>query len=202
MYTEILIPTDGSELSGKAVDHGIALAKRIGAKVTVLTVLPDFHTFTTDTQMIEDTPAQYKTRMQQRAEKILGAVIHTAQAAGVACEGVHVENGVLTGRLSIPRYRKAVTLSSWLRTAATAFPRSSSAARRSRCSRIPRSQYSSIAERRGDSIGVIRPMDEALAAHERPPLSSPVPDPPGSRRPDVDRQVARQGLCRNRHEGH
>ena len=25
---------------------------------------------------------------------------------------------------------------------------------------------------------------------------------PGSRRPDVDRQVARQGLCRDRHEGH
>jgi nucleotide-binding universal stress UspA family protein len=92
MYTNILIPTDGSELSGKAVDHGIALAKRIGAKATVLTVLPDFHTFTTDTQMIEDTPAQYKTRMQQRAEKILDAVIHAAEAAGVACEGVHVEH--------------------------------------------------------------------------------------------------------------
>jgi nucleotide-binding universal stress UspA family protein len=92
MYTNILIPTDGSELSGKAVDHGIALAKRIGAKATVLTVLPDFHTFTTDTQMIEDTPAQYKTRMQKRAEKILGAVNYAAQASGVACEGVHVEH--------------------------------------------------------------------------------------------------------------
>ena len=33
MYTDILIPTDGSELAGKAVDPGIALAKRIGAKV-------------------------------------------------------------------------------------------------------------------------------------------------------------------------
>jgi nucleotide-binding universal stress UspA family protein len=42
MYTNILIPTDGSELAGKAVEHGIALAKRIGAKVTVLTVLPTF----------------------------------------------------------------------------------------------------------------------------------------------------------------
>jgi nucleotide-binding universal stress UspA family protein len=31
MYTNILIPTDGSELAGKAVRHGIALAKRIGA---------------------------------------------------------------------------------------------------------------------------------------------------------------------------
>ena len=68
MYTNILIPTDGSELAGKAVDHGIALAKRIGAKVTALTVLPPFHTFTTDTQMIEDTPAQYKIRVHDHAE--------------------------------------------------------------------------------------------------------------------------------------
>ena len=47
MYANILIPTDGSELDGKAVQHGIALAKRKGARVTVLTVLPPFHTFTT-----------------------------------------------------------------------------------------------------------------------------------------------------------
>ena len=31
MYANILIPTDGSELAGKAIQHGIALAKRIGA---------------------------------------------------------------------------------------------------------------------------------------------------------------------------
>jgi nucleotide-binding universal stress UspA family protein len=90
MYTNILIPTDGSELAGKAVEHGIALAKRIGAKVTVLTVLPPFHTFTTDTQMIEDTPAQYKARMQKHAEKTLGAV--ATQAAGVECETIQVEH--------------------------------------------------------------------------------------------------------------
>ena len=92
MYTKILIPTDGSELAGKAVQHGIALAKRIGAKVTALTVLPPFHTLTTDTQMIEDTPAQYKARMQKHAEKTLGAVAAAAQAAGVACETVQVEH--------------------------------------------------------------------------------------------------------------
>ena len=91
MYTNILIPTDGSELSEKAVQHGIALAQRIGARVTALTVLQPFHTFTTDTQMIEDTPAQYKTRMQQHAEKTLGAVAHAATAAGVGCGLVHVE---------------------------------------------------------------------------------------------------------------
>jgi nucleotide-binding universal stress UspA family protein len=57
MYTDILIPTDGSEVAGKAVKHGVALAKRIGAKVTVLTVLQPFHPFTTDAQMLEDTAA-------------------------------------------------------------------------------------------------------------------------------------------------
>lgn len=92
MYTNILIPTDGSELAGKAVQHGIGLAKRVGAKAIVLTVLPPFHTFTTDAQMIEDTPAEYKARMQKRAAKVLGAVAHEAQAAGVACETVQVEH--------------------------------------------------------------------------------------------------------------
>ena len=92
MYTNILIPTDGSELAGKAVEHGIALAKRIGAKVTALTVLLPFHTFTTDTQMIEDTPAQYKIRMHDHAEKTLGAVVRAAQAADVACETVQIEH--------------------------------------------------------------------------------------------------------------
>ena len=92
MYTNMLIPTDGSELAGKAVQHGIALAKRIGAKATALTVLPPFHTFTTDIQMIEDTPDQYKARMHEHAKKTLGAVADAAQAAGVACETVQVEH--------------------------------------------------------------------------------------------------------------
>jgi nucleotide-binding universal stress UspA family protein len=92
MYTNILIPTDGTELAGKAVQHGIALAKRVGAKTTVLTVLPPFHTFTTDTQMIEDTPAQYKARMQEHARKTLGVIAQAAQAAGVTCETVQVEH--------------------------------------------------------------------------------------------------------------
>lgn len=45
-----------------------------------------------------------------------------------------------TSRSSIPRNPEAVILSSWPRTAAAALPRSSSAARRSRYSRISRSR--------------------------------------------------------------
>jgi nucleotide-binding universal stress UspA family protein len=92
MYRNIVIPTDGSELAGKAVRHGIALAKRIGAKATLLTVSPPFHIFTANTEMLEDTAPQYKARMQAEAQKTLGAAAEAAQAAGVACETVHVEH--------------------------------------------------------------------------------------------------------------
>jgi nucleotide-binding universal stress UspA family protein len=92
MYTNILIATDGTDLAGKAVQHGIALAKRIGARATVLTVLKPFHTFTVDTEMIEDTPAQYKLRVTSHAGKTLLAAANAAQTAGVVCETVEVEH--------------------------------------------------------------------------------------------------------------
>ena len=149
MYASILIPTDGSELAGKAVQHGIALAKRIGAKVTVLTVLPPFHTFTTDTQMLEDTPAQYEARMQKHAEKTLGTVVQAAHAAGVPARQSRSRMNTPIGRSSLPRARKAATSLSWPRMAGAASPQSCSAARRSRCSRIPISRYWCIDEPRG-----------------------------------------------------
>lgn len=37
MYTHVLIPTDGSELSQAGVIHGLSLAKEHGARVTAMT---------------------------------------------------------------------------------------------------------------------------------------------------------------------
>jgi nucleotide-binding universal stress UspA family protein len=67
MYTNILIPTDGSELSAKAIQHGVALAKRIGARVTALTALPPYRLLTTDIPMLGDTPDQYQARMREQS---------------------------------------------------------------------------------------------------------------------------------------
>lgn len=38
MYAQILIATDGSELAGHALDHGLKLAKALGSRVTIVTV--------------------------------------------------------------------------------------------------------------------------------------------------------------------
>jgi nucleotide-binding universal stress UspA family protein len=42
VYKHLLIATDGSELSHKAVRQGVALAKTLHAKVTAITVTAPF----------------------------------------------------------------------------------------------------------------------------------------------------------------
>ena len=92
MYKNILIATDGSELAGKAVQHGIALAKEVGAKITVLSVWTPFHVFTFDPRVVEDTEIEYKQRVQESRSKMLGVIANTASAAGVVCETVYLEH--------------------------------------------------------------------------------------------------------------
>jgi len=92
MHRHILIPTDGSELSQNAIDYGMALAKSVNAKVTVLTVSTPFHTFAVEPSMITDTPEQYGKRMATLAAKYLNVAKEAALAAGVSCETMHVEH--------------------------------------------------------------------------------------------------------------
>ena len=91
MYTHILIPTDGSDLSRKAIRHGITLAKAVNAKVTAVTVSTPFHVVSVEPAMVTDTPQTYQKHMATVAAKYLGEVV-AAAAAGVSCETVHVEH--------------------------------------------------------------------------------------------------------------
>jgi nucleotide-binding universal stress UspA family protein len=92
MYKHILIPTDGSELSKKAVDHGIGLAKALNAKVTAVTVSEPFHIFAVEPGMLTDTPDEYEKRIAALTGKYLKAVKDAATAAGGACDVVQVEH--------------------------------------------------------------------------------------------------------------
>ena len=92
MYKNLLIPTDGSDLAGKAVQHGINLAKSLGAKVTFLTVTTPFHIFTLETRMVEDTPVEYTRHVQVEADKSLVSASNMAKAVGVGCETLQVEH--------------------------------------------------------------------------------------------------------------
>jgi nucleotide-binding universal stress UspA family protein len=92
MYKHILIPTDGSELSQNAVDYGMALAKSVNAKVTVLTVSTPFHAFAIEPGMVTDTLEQYEKRIATLTAKYLSVAKEAALAAGVSCETMHVEH--------------------------------------------------------------------------------------------------------------
>jgi nucleotide-binding universal stress UspA family protein len=92
MYKHILIATDGSELSEKAVRQGIALAKTLNARVTATTVFPPFHTFAVTPMMVTDTPEEYREDCKALGEKYLGVVARAANIAGVPCDVVQAEH--------------------------------------------------------------------------------------------------------------
>ena len=55
MFKHILLPTDGTPTSLKAILAGVGFAKSINARVTGLYVAPPFHMLTFDPDMLEDT---------------------------------------------------------------------------------------------------------------------------------------------------
>jgi nucleotide-binding universal stress UspA family protein len=90
MYHHILLPTDGSELSNKAIPPGIELARSIGARVTGIHVSPPFHTLSIDPLLVTDRAADYVADAREVGRQYLAAIEAAALAAGVPYVGVHV----------------------------------------------------------------------------------------------------------------
>lgn len=92
MYRHILIPTDGSALSDEAVGYGVQLAKAVGARVSVVTVIEPFHVFSLEVDQLEDTPDEYGRHAAQRAARILMKAEAIAAAAGVTPETIRMDD--------------------------------------------------------------------------------------------------------------
>src|SRR3974390_593894 len=89
MYRNILIPTDGSALAAKAVEHGLSLAKFVGAKVTALIVEAPFNVYdvpASKTRQMSEAFAQHVEHIKLHATKVLNNIADAAKAAGVAIE--------------------------------------------------------------------------------------------------------------------
>ncbi len=85
MYKNLLLPTDGSPLSEKAVRHGLELARTLGAKVTGFYAVPEFRAFAYSGAIIEDTQAIFDGQAQSQADAALAFIKAAAQEAGVPC---------------------------------------------------------------------------------------------------------------------
>lgn len=90
MFKHILLPTDGSALSEAGMLKGMQLAKDLHAKVTVMHVVHPFHVFTYDTEMIEDTQAEYDQHASARAGRYLESAQQMAREIGIPCAGMQV----------------------------------------------------------------------------------------------------------------
>ena len=90
MYKRILVTTDGSELSGKAVDHAIALAKVHGAELVALKVVHIQNDERWDGALIHDSGARAEQEMRwsEASQAIVDGVASAAQAAGVNAQAV------------------------------------------------------------------------------------------------------------------
>ena len=88
MFKHILIPTDGSDLSRKAVIYGVQLAKSLGARVTAITLTEPYHVASMDAVLVAETVEEHDERVARIADRALEQVRMAAEAAGVAAETV------------------------------------------------------------------------------------------------------------------
>ena len=88
MYANILLSTDGSDVAKKGVKDGIALAKALNAKVTVITV--------TESPMLylptKEDLVGWEAARKEFAGKVLDEARAMAEGTGVSAELLHVPN--------------------------------------------------------------------------------------------------------------
>ncbi len=96
MYQHILIPTDGSELSGRAVQQGVLLARELHAKVTGIKVTLSWKTFSRGElfgsigkKFTED---QYNKEAAIIADNDLTVLSNAAKRANVEYNLLHVKD--------------------------------------------------------------------------------------------------------------
>jgi nucleotide-binding universal stress UspA family protein len=92
MFKHILLPTDGTELSGAAIRQGIRFAKSVGAKVTGLCVMPLQHPFFYETEIPMDALEHAAKRYKALAETYLATIEKGARESGVACDVLYEKN--------------------------------------------------------------------------------------------------------------
>jgi nucleotide-binding universal stress UspA family protein len=92
MFSHILIATDGSELSEKAVKHGMALAKALGSKVTAVHVTEPWTSAVSGEWAVAFPVEEYEKTAAASAKKLLANVADEARRHGVACDTFHVRD--------------------------------------------------------------------------------------------------------------
>ena len=90
MFKRILIPTDGSEITAKAVQTVLAMAKQSGASVFTISVKEPFP-YSAISEMQPVPPQEFFDAQERVAVARVKTATDAAAAAGVTCHGHTVE---------------------------------------------------------------------------------------------------------------
>lgn len=90
MYRSILIPTDGTEVTAKAVATAVELARLMGARLSTITVKEPFP-YSAISEMQPIPPQEFYDAQERIALRRVQDVVTAASAAGLACEAFTVE---------------------------------------------------------------------------------------------------------------
>ncbi len=90
MFRSILIPTDGTEITAKAVSTGIALAKALGARLSTITVKEPFP-YSAISEMQPIPPQEFYDAQERIALNRVKEVVAAAAKEGVDCQAFTVE---------------------------------------------------------------------------------------------------------------
>ena len=97
MFKHLLLPTDGSKFSDRAVQRGIEFAKSLGARVTTVHVVPEFRMMADESFALPtsaDLKRRYEKEAKGRAEKMLARIGEKARAADVPYEGIAISGDI------------------------------------------------------------------------------------------------------------
>lgn len=89
MFKNILVPTDGSEISHQMAQHAVTFARDIGAKITAFYAKPEYPVVFYGEGVLIDpaTPEKYASMMEERANEYLGHIEKMCAEASVPFSG-------------------------------------------------------------------------------------------------------------------
>jgi nucleotide-binding universal stress UspA family protein len=90
MYKRILVPTDGSEITAKALQSAIGLAKLCGSELIVLAVKEPFP-YSAISEMQPVPPQEFFDAQERVAAARVKVAMDAASSAGLSCQGSTVE---------------------------------------------------------------------------------------------------------------
>lgn len=91
MYKRILVPTDGSDITQRAIGTAVSLAKAFSAEVFTISV-KDPYPYSAMSEMQPTLPQEFLDAQEKVAARNVTAVKEACTAAGVACTGHTVES--------------------------------------------------------------------------------------------------------------